>query len=455
MFAIRPASIDKHFKKFAITFFIIGFVYKFFAESADIFLNTFLGFIALLGIMFVMRRIIFHKTLRIFLPNLGFIIALIGLYSSFPIAFTTLWLGLCFIFLYEIISRFLSIRRLSEWGTILLISYIVIKLLPILTTNVGIVCVAAISLILFLLVRKLNKDIENTQIYIKYGRYKDTLIYIDKLLKYQPMVSFLYAQKGFCLIKLGNSEEALEVLYKGLRINPSNDSIINNISWANNLLGKFPEALDYATKGLKIDPHDVMLLINRGVALKGLKRYKEAMEALNESLSIKETPEALFSKAKLLLEIEQYEEAVKNFKEYLSYLNEDVEALFYTAICFHELGNYDEALRYFDKAIELNSTEYHLYMWKARILYLLKMYEDSIRTYRTVLKLDADNAEAYFGLAKLYATTGNIENARYLLSLAIQLDETYIEIASKDLVLSDYVPENIHENYQTTPNILH
>ncbi|MEO5358214.1 MAG: tetratricopeptide repeat protein [Nitrospirae bacterium YQR-1] len=165
-------------------------------------------------------------------------------------------------------------------------------------------------------------------------RWRDSLTLFSYAVTVSPRSFQSYNNYGAELIAHGRYSEAINLLQKGLEINPSSPSLNYKMGYALTKLGRIDEAYDYYSKtkfsssqiseafyykreglrylkdkkylqavrylslSLEITPGDVEAINNKGIALMGLGRLVEAAEMFTAGLTINpKSPEMLYNKA--------------------------------------------------------------------------------------------------------------------------------------------------------------
>lgn len=116
----------------------------------------------------------------------------------------------------------------------------------------------------------------------------------------------------------------------------------------------------------------------------------------------------------------KYDEAVKNFSEYLTKATRDksldVEVYYLRALSYYKQNKFEPAVTDFEEAILLDhKNSGNIYWFKAKCHDKLGTTEDAIRAYTQAIRLLSDNKEAkaklLFERSQLYTRAGNMELA--------------------------------------------
>lgn len=127
------------------------------------------------------------------------------------------------------------------------------------------------------------------QIYakIQLHDYSDSLLLLDKRLEFYPDDSRLLGMKAHCLLKLGQSEQAMEIHKKILEIEPENVNSLNSLGYLLTQLQDprlHGEAFGYLKKALEKKPEYPAYLDSLGVLLLHQGNLESARVALERAL---------------------------------------------------------------------------------------------------------------------------------------------------------------------------
>lgn len=149
--------------------------------------------------------------------------------------------------------------------------------------------------------------------------YKELINTCDEILAQFPYNPKAMSFKGLSLHVLGENEEALKILEKGVEINPDNYYMKNNLAMVYYDMGDYETSLKLCEEGLKIKDFD-WLCINKFKNLVRLERYDEAIDyknALGDDLSV----------GLIFTEDNMPEEELNYYRHVLERDPEDIQAL--------------------------------------------------------------------------------------------------------------------------------
>lgn len=197
-----------------------------------------------------------------------------------------------------------------------------------------------------------------------------------------------------------------------------------------------------------------------GIYFHKIKDYQNAINYFDSSLKKEKVYAVYLNKCSSLIEIKQFNEAIKLYKELInlkpeisvSYIGasnvyvlqknyeeaenilvqglktiQDFELYYALAKLYFLMRKYDFALQYFDKSIALKNDHADLHNRKALCLEGLDRFEDAKKAYQLSLKLNPKSIDALCNYANLERSMGNFDYAH----------ETYLKVLS----LNPYVHE--------------
>jgi tetratricopeptide (TPR) repeat protein len=113
---------------------------------------------------------------------------------------------------------------------------------------------------------------------------------------------------------------------------------------------------------LQSDPKSYRAWYNKGVLLFRKGDMVNALSALNTCISINEYPKALFTRALLYQQTEQYAKAFNDIEKVLAAEPENARAYYIKANCLEQQNNLQSALDFYNKAIEFGNDDPLFYL---------------------------------------------------------------------------------------------
>lgn len=305
--------------------------------------------------------------------------------------------------------------------------------------------------------------------YFNLKDYKKAIECFDNAIKYDNPTDLKYigafTNKAFSLQSLGKYDlakkcfkETIKICDNSIRLNPKHIDAWNNKAIALRELRKFDlsnkafqEALTLYDDKLENDPEDIDALCEKGVIYQNLKDYTKALNSFDKAISINQKygmawyykgialynlthyckavevfdksikcfkdienelgiRNATYNKALAYCKLKKYDEAEKNFSEYLpsvdlSPKNEsslltmkfDSDDVYYERGLFNiGLEDYNNALSCFNKAIDSNKNNLLAWYYKGIAHYHLGQPFEAVTAFNRALKLKPDSPEVWY-----------------------------------------------------------
>ena len=141
------------------------------------------------------------------------------------------------------------------------------------------------------------------------------------------------------------------ILPNKLAINNDFAPTLNLLASRTMELGDLPTAKRYLDQAVKLNQNDPLVLINRGRLLIKMNQYEEARKDFNAALTMKPfMDESIYLIGNTFYYQEDYSNAIAYYDKYLSVNNQSGMVWYNAAICYLELGKNEEACHYLQMA---------------------------------------------------------------------------------------------------------
>ena len=194
--------------------------------------------------------------------------------------------------------------------------------------------------------------------------------YFDEYLKRQPRSINVLCDKALSRFNKNDIDEALKYMDKAEEKYKSYSPIEKpRISKKEVKMGKielliqskrYDEALKNLNEYERLYGEDEKLILYKGQMLQKTGHNNEALEYLDRSLAIEDTLIAFNAKGDALYELKEYGEALKNYKNCITYekrIEDDLDLItnfnYKAAFCCVKLGDDKEAIKYLNKTINM------------------------------------------------------------------------------------------------------
>ena len=311
---------------------------------------------------------------RLYIPSLGFCLALACAFSCLSGVFTRLFpgkkgatfaiyiaLGVCLLYSYTTIKRNLDWKNpVTLWASAvrtepgnprahnsLGLSYAEAG-----QTDKAIGSyLAAIELDPYFIDAYYNCSVE----YSSMGKRQDSIALYRQMIKHLPYCALGYSYMGFEFTALKRYPEAISMFEKAIELQPDLTNAVVGLGYVYNLMGKIETAITWYRKGIELEPDNLRQYHNLGLIYKNLGRKAESIE-LYKSL-IRHVPYSPYGYFCLGLEYasgNDFEQAASLLSKALDIDPGFAEAAFNLGQVYEGMGNQDRAMEMYRKTIVID-----------------------------------------------------------------------------------------------------
>ncbi len=257
----------------------------------------------------------------------------------------------------------------------------------------------------------------------KKGDYERALEDNKKAIVRDDSKKIYYIQKGELLAKLRRYDAAIEEFNKaGQKFGFSQEDDLAYVKLYISC-NKLVDAYRICRRVLKMYPFSIDFLYQRFLIELKFFRYKSAEECIKRILEIEPKNYIyLVDYARLLNEIERYEEALLYCEKAIAVNNEKYEAYSRQGVIHTRMSNFASAMESFNKARERNSQVADIYANIAGLNFKNNMLESAEVDYKKAIELDPSSADRHAGLARFYYHIGRIEKSKEEIQNALRID---------------------------------
>lgn len=193
------------------------------------------------------------------------------------------------------------------------------------------------------------------------------------------------------------------------------------------------KAIDEYVRAVEANKRDYDSFYRIAELLKDLDRKDEAITMLESLLQNKpEYYKASTLLGDLLYEQERFKEAVTVYQDALRYNPADFELYYSLGMVYTRLNDFASAKECYEKAAEINHRLYNSKYNLGQIALIEKDLEAAEKYFAECLMSEELEAKAYYQLAKIYMIKGEKDKAILFANKAIEMDESYLKIISKE-----------------------
>ena len=207
-------------------------------------------------------------------------------------------------------------------------------------------------------------------------------------------------------------EQAMDCLKRALDINPENEAVLYELAYVMDVMDAHQAAVAYFKRFTNEYPYSFVAWFNLGNALSRLERFEESNEALDLCLAIDEKfSSAYFSKARNLLLLGQYQQAIDCYQETLA--NDGPQAITFSYIgeCYEKMERYEQALIHYDQALALDPNWVDAWIGRGVVKDIQGNLNEAVKDLETGVKLAPDHGDAWFYFANALGRAQRYEDS--------------------------------------------
>lgn len=258
------------------------------------------------------------------------------------------------------------------------------------------------------------------------GRHKELHQQIAILAKSFPRAGILYNLQGASFAAMERYAEAVEVLQKAIRVQPTYAEAHSNLGNALQSLDKTDAAIEAFKNAIKYEPGFAAAHNNLGNSYGRQGNLDKALECYATALKYRP----------------KYADAYKN-----------------QAIALINKGEFELAVDSIEQNARINPKDIGSQIQVANLLRKNERYEEAIVCLDRVLKLDPDNADALASRGNSLAEVGRIEEGKADILRALEIDNTHpaasLQYCTNNKIKEDdpraaSITKNLEENDHTS-----
>ena len=287
---------------------------------------------------------------------------------------------------------------------------------------------------------------EIAHVYFLMHNNERALNYIEQILEKEPThIETLQLLKKIFIEKnaLQEAEQTAKNIYCITKENVDLVEIFDLL----NKQQKYSEIFEYA-----IDESNPEILYQIAYAKYYQNLLEESKTLINKAIEISIQNKYILLKGKILLKLNQDDEAM-NLIQNLTFDLNDSEMLNFIGIVYQRFGEYKKAIEKFSEALTCSKTQDECYYNCASTYFKMGDINQAKKYYNLAISKNPDNQSYHFALANLYYSERNykraleeLKNDLYesrLLKAIILYDTGYIAIAQKEFEkLNQEYPQN-------------
>lgn len=277
------------------------------------------------------------------------------------------------------------------------------------------------------------------------NKFEESLSILNKLISLDSNNATYLKLRGDCFSNLDNYDAALKDYLKVYEKN-QDEKIEIAIGSTYYNLNDFDNAIKYFNFALRQIPHNSLVLYNIGMSFFEKKDFTKSISYFEKVLSQEnDYLPAIKGKINCLIELERFEEAMKEIDQFFNQNKFDVDVLKSRAEIFERKELFDLAVRDYYKVIAMNRNKFvsTVYYKIAEILSKTEQYAEEILLRQIIVSEFEDKSRdddlkstAYYDLGVAYMHLEENANAKEALNSAIKYLPTYSDFYYKRSIVN-------------------
>ena len=207
-----------------------------------------------------------------------------------------------------------------------------------------------------MILNNLKQELEKAKKLHQSGNLNEAIKIYLKLIKAgdkNPEVNFYL---GTAYLQSKDYENSIIYLEKCLKYQTSNPMVFNNLGIAFKEIGDLEEARNYFNSAIKLKKNFAQAYNNQGIVLRNLNNYKESLKFLKKAIELNPNyPEAFNNIGNTLNDLGDRKKAIDNYKKAIELNPNYIDAYLNIGTEYMELGYYDAAKKSFLKIREIEN----------------------------------------------------------------------------------------------------
>ena len=232
-------------------------------------------------------------------------------------------------------------------------------------------------------------------------------IYIRGI-KLDPLNGFLYNNISNAFKQQKKYNQAIQAGYDALRTNRKNPEFYNNLGMLFEKIKDYNQAIDAYKAAVRIDNKFTKAINNLGVLLYQQKRYEESAKVFQVALDIDPDYNEVYSNMGAALnKAKRYDDAIVALETAIKHNPNHSGAYTNLGNVYNKIYDYKKAAKCHEKSIELDPSGYNAYSNLGTSYKNLGIPKKAIESYKKAIELKPDFENAHFDLSTVYLSQRN------------------------------------------------
>src|SRR5271165_592456 len=225
----------------------------------------------------------------------------------------------------------------------------------------------------------------------------------------------------------GQLAQAQAIYEEILREQPRHFDALHLLGMIAGQAGNFQEAVQLIDRALRVDPTNAAAYSNRGIALKGLKRWDAALASFDQAIALKADHVSYSNRGNVQRELRQFAAALASYEQALAIRADYAEGYYNRGVLLNDLKRWDEALASFDQAIALKADYAEAYCNRGTVLQERRRLAEALADFDRAIGLRPELAEAHSNRGNVLRELKRFEEALSSCERAIAIKGEFAE----------------------------
>lgn len=162
---------------------------------------------------------------------------------------------------------------------------------------------------------------------------------------------------------------------------------------------------------LKVKENSVSALNCLGMAFAEKGEFEDSVSCYNKSIEIKNSPEAYYNKAVVLLRTKNYEDSLNSINMAISLNRHDARSWYIKGLAFSKMNMNRLAIKCYDMALDLAPENASFWYAKGKALMKLERIDESLECYETALEIHPKDVNVLFEKGRLLSIKDRFDEA--------------------------------------------
>lgn len=266
--------------------------------------------------------------------------------------------------------------------------------------------------------------IQKANIYSKRDQHKEAIAVFLEALKFSEDSSEIHSLIGMEYLFLDHYHDAKIHFMKCIDLNLEDYSSLYNIIYCFEFLDQTHEAIEYLNWYLDQNPYCEVAWHQLGKQYLEIKALEKAVAAFDFAIISDDTfIGAYLEKAKVLEQLNEYEEAINHYNIAIGIEGPTAFSLLKIGQCYQELGQKEKGLKYYYKAVKEDAAYDEGWMKISTFFYSQKDHLKALFYINKAIDLDPENSDYWLFYSKINERINHFEEAERGYKKALELGE--------------------------------